>query len=397
MKILVLSFYYPPDLSAGSFRTVALVEALIEQSSSNLKVEVITTLPNRYSSFSSQAQGQENDGQLHIRRVRLPEHYSGMVDQAKAFSSYAREVFTLTKGQKYDLVYATSSRLMTAVLGAWISRRLNIPLYLDVRDIFVDTIKDVLSGKGVFLFKPIFSVLERWTINRALHVNLVSQGFEPYFKKRYPKKSFSFFTNGIDEAFLRQKIRPSSGNREASRPISVLYAGNIGEGQGLHAIIPALAQQLGERVEFKLIGDGGRRPQLKLALAGAGVSNVELVTPMSRTALFDEYLAADVLFLHLNDYDAFKKVLPSKIFEYAAMGTPIWAGVSGYAAQFLRKEVSNVAVFSPCDVEQAITVFERLDLRAAPRDAFVQRFSRKRIMRMMAADVLACMGKRAVS
>ncbi len=150
-------------------------------------------------------------------------------------------------------------------------------------------------------------------------------------------------------------------------------------------------------MKFKLIGDGGRQPQLKLALAGAGVNNVELVTPMSRKALLDEYLAADVLFLHLNDYDAFEKVLPSKIFEYAAMGTPIWAGVSGYAAQFLRKEVSNVAVFSPCDVEQAITVFERLDLRAAPRDAFVQRFSRKRIMRMMAADVLACAGERAMS
>jgi len=31
---------------------------------------------------------------------------------------------------------------------------------------------------------------------------------------------------------------------------------------------------------------------------------------------------ADVLFLHLNAYKAFEKVLPSKIFEYAATGRP---------------------------------------------------------------------------
>ena len=118
---------------------------------------------------------------------------------------------------------------------------------------------------------------------------------------------------------------------------------------------------------------------------------------MPREALIKEYLAADILFLHLNDYEAFKKVLPSKIFEYAALGKPIWAGVSGYAAQFLHEEVSNVAVFSPCDTEQALRVFEQLDIRDAPRDAFVQKFSRKLIMRAMAADILACMGQEAVS
>lgn len=392
MKILVLSFYYPPDLSAGSFRTAALVKALIKRSSS-LKIDVLTTLPNRYSSFSSQAQAQENDGQLHIHRIQLPEHHSGMVDQTKAFSVYARKVSELVKVKKYDLVYATSSRLMTAALGAWISRQLKIPLYLDIRDIFVDTIKDVLPRKVAFLFKAICSVLERWTIKRASHVNLVSQGFESYFKKRYPKQSLSYFTNGIDEEFLFQKIRISYDRLDAGRPISVLYAGNIGEGQGLHTIIPALAQQLGDRVKFKLIGDGGRRSQLKLALAGTGVNNVELVTPMSREALIKEYLAADILFLHLNDYEAFKKVLPSKIFEYAALGKPIWAGVSGYAAQFLHEEVSNVAVFSSCDAGQAITAFEQLDIRDAPRDAFVQKFSRNRIMQAMAEDLFARVGR----
>jgi len=396
-RILILSFYYRPDLSAGSFRTTALVEALLEQQTSKIKIDVITTLPNRYSSFDLQAPAQENDGQLNIRRIKLPPHQSGMFDQAKAFVSFAREVSKLAKGQHYDLIYATSSRLMTAALGARIASQTNTPLYLDIRDIFVDTIKDVLSKKVVFLLKPLFSAIELWTIKRAEHVNLVSQGFEPYFKARYPKQSLSCFTNGIDDEFLHQEFASGFSERDASKPISVVYAGNMGEGQGLHAIIPALAKRLGSRVSFKLIGDGGRRLQLANALAETGVKNVELVAPISREKLIKEYLDADILFLHLNDYDAFKKVLPSKIFEYAALGKPIWAGVSGYAAQFLDKEVSNSAVFQPCDVEHAVKAFERLVICDAPRHDFIQKFSRKLIMRMMAADVLACLGQEAVS
>ena len=61
---------------------------------------------------------------------------------------------------------------------------------------------------------------------------------------------------------------------------------------------------------------------------------MQIIDPVSRSDLFDEYKNADVLFLHLNDYAAFRKVLPSKIFEYAATGKPILAGVAGYMQNF---------------------------------------------------------------
>lgn len=391
-RILILSFYYRPDLCAGSFRTNALVEALLEQQDCP-QIDVITTLPNRYSSFNSQAQAQENDGRLSIRRIKLPTHHSGMIDQAKAFLYFAREVSTIIKGQYYDLVYATSSRLMTAALGARIARQVDAPLYLDIRDIFVDTIKEVLPRNAALLLKPFFSLIERWTINHAVHVNLVSRGFEPYFKSRYPNQSFTYFTNGIDEDFLREKFASDFADPGGRKTISVLYAGNMGEGQGLHTVIPRLALRLGDRVRFKLIGDGGRRLLLEKAIAEMGAKNVELMVPMPREALLREYLAADVLFLHLNAYDAFKKVLPSKIFEYAALGKPIWAGVAGYAAQFIRDEITNAAIFSPCDIEHALEVFEQLIVHDSPRYAFSQKFSRKHIMRTMAADVFACMNQ----
>lgn len=387
MKLLILSFYYQPDLSAGSFRTTALVKALLERLPADAHIELITTLPNRYSSFSSEAPELEEHPRLTIRRIALPAHKSGMVDQAKAFLVYAKQVRSIARNQRYDLVYATSSRLMTAALGAFIARSHKTPLYLDIRDIFVDTIKDVLPKKMIWLIKPILSLLERITITSAKKVNLVSAGFLPYFKERYPAQAYSLFTNGIDDEFLDvQTEQHNSGQEEI---LNVVYAGNIGEGQGLHNIIPQLAKQFTGRLKFQIIGDGGRLPILKEAIALAGCTNVELMSPVKRDALIQVYQSADVLFLHLNDYDAFRKVLPSKVFEYAAMGKPIWAGIAGYSASFVLEHIENAAVFPPCDVTAAVKSFESLNISTGPRAGFIEHFSRVNIMRDMSKDIIS--------
>jgi hypothetical protein len=387
MRILVLSFYFKPDLCAGSFRATALVEALAKELPSDSTIDVLTTSPNRYGSYSIEAPATEKVGKISVTRVELPAHQSGMIDQAKAFITFARAVLRLTKAKQYDLVFATSSRLMTASLGAWIARRKGVPLYLDIRDIFVDTLKDVLPKHAAMILIPFFSLLERWTLNTASKVNLVSKGFEEYFLTRYPNQRFSYFTNGIDDEFLSL---PEPNLKLPSKGIiQVLYAGNLGEGQGLHAIIPDLALRMRGRVHVKIIGDGGRREALRDALQRANVDNVELLPPMGRQQLIREYQAADVLFLHLNDYEAFKKVLPSKLFEYGAMNKPIWAGVSGYAAEFVRAEMKNAAVFHPCDAIDAECAFSALSMHTESRVDFVAKFSRMNISKVMSRDILA--------
>ena len=393
MKVLVLSFYYKPDLCAGSFRTTALVKQLLETLPEETSVEVITTLPNRYSSFSSEASEIEVQPRLTIKRIKLPKHKSGMVDQAKAFITYALGVLSLAKRGEYDLVYGTSSRLMTAVLSAVVAKKKKVPLYLDIRDIFVDTIGDVLSWKVALFLKPIFSQMERFAINRANKVNLVSYGFAGYFGSRYPNQQYSYFTNGVDEEFVSVLPNVTRSSTAVVDTATVLYAGNMGEGQGLHAIIPELAKRLEERVKFRLIGDGGRRRALEERLQELGCENVELLSPVKRETLIQEYLSADVLFLHLNAYPAFEKVLPSKLFEYAAMGKPVWAGLSGYSEQFVRSEISNAEVFLPCDVDGAVRALNRLSLQDADREGFIEKYSRDNIMHAMAKDIVSLLSK----
>ncbi len=199
-----------------------------------------------------------------------------------------------------------------------------------------------------------------------------------------------YFPNGIDDEFIPLPSRVIS-RAKAKSPYLVLYAGNLGEGQGLHAIIPSLAKAMRGQLRFRVIGDGGRKTHLKKALEEIGVDNVSLEDPVNRNALVDAYQAADVLFLHLNDYEAFKKVLPSKIFEYASTGKPIWAGVAGYAANFVEQEVENAEVFFPCDIGKAIQAFAKLQIQHTPRADFVRKYQRHAIMSALAADIVSIM------
>jgi len=370
-----------------------LVDALRERVPPESTIDVITTQPNRYASFVVEAASHEERAGVSIRRIALGRHKSGMIDQSLAFARFARGANAATVTQRYDLVVASSSRLMTAVLGAWIARQTKAKLYLDIRDIFVDTIQDVLGGIISRPVEYISQSLERFALRRAAKVNLVSPGFLEYFARRYPTQRFSCFTNGVDSEFLQAGPQTPGPlpRRAGAGTLTLLYAGNIGEGQGLHLILPMLATQLDGKVRFHVVGDGGRRPELEAALRAAGATNVTLLSPVGRERLLELYRAADVLFLHLNDYPAFEKVLPSKLFEYAALGKPVLAGVGGFSADFVREEIPNAKVFRPCDVAGALEALKGLKLEETPRSAFVAKYGRAAICRRMADDVLSLM------
>lgn len=387
MKLLMLSNYFTPDLSAGSFRMQSLVDALEPWGGNGLEVDLITTRPNRYASLRTDASPFEDRDWLRVHRIELPPHKNGMADQARAYIRYAVGVRKLTVAGNWDAVFATSSRLMTAGLGAMIARRLQIPLYLDIRDLFTDNMKELLAGSPLKLLLPAFRMIERQSFRRAARINVVSQGFADHVRAVAPSAELRIMTNGIDDLFLNPNFRKPDGNDKL--PL-VVYAGNMGEGQGLHRIIPPVASALLDKVSFRLIGDGGRRKSLEAAVADLSLNNVELLPPVPRASLLEHYREADILFMHLNDLEAFRKVLPSKVFEYAATDKPILAGVSGYAAEFLSDHLPDAEVFEPLDAHRMTQAIERL-IEAPPepdRSDFRKAFARSNIMERLSRDIL---------
>lgn len=386
-RILYLTFYFEPDLCAGSFRNSPLVKELANQADGNAVIDVLTTLPNRYSSFEAEALETEVRGNITIRRIAIPKHQSGMKDQVLSFREYYSNVKKFVKGKKYDLVVASSSRLFTAYLGYSIAKQQRIPLYLDIRDIFYDTLEDVLKGGFVkTMALPVIKKIENLTFGYATHINLISGGFKSYFE-RYSKASYSFYPNGVDDIFIDANKSPVPF-AELLEIKTIVYAGNLGEGQGLHKIVPQAAKALEGKFKFIIIGDGGAKLKLEEELLKLNVSNVELRAPVKRDELIAIYKDADFLFAHLNNYKAFEKVLPSKLFELATFPKPVIAGVGGFAAEFVKDNIDNSILFEPCNVEEFVKKMNEYEYIRLERVDFIQRFKRDTVNKEMATTIL---------
>lgn len=386
MNILFLSFYFEPDLCAGSFRNTPLFKELLNNITEDDYIHVITTEPNRYSTFQVSSLAEEIGMNYKINRVAVPKHTSGMLDQAKSFSVFYRKAFKLIKGEQFDLVYASSSRLFTAFLGRRCASKFKCPLFLDIRDIFVDTMKSIFENNKLIQIPAlmVLKLVENYTFSKATHINLVSEGFREYFSK-YKRPKFTYYTNAIDEVFMNAGL-PSK--QDVKKPYIITYAGNIGSGQGLEKVIPEAAQKLGDDYEFHIIGDGGTKPKLEECIKGMGVKNVKLMNPVARKELIEHYNASTFLFFHLNDLEAFKKVLPSKMFEYGAFDKPIIAGVSGYASKFVKENIPNHILFNPTDVDDLVKQLLEYKLKFEERKDFKKNFSRTNINQELATYIL---------
>jgi glycosyltransferase involved in cell wall biosynthesis len=394
LKLLVLSFYYEPDLSACSFRSTALVESLHKKLCEDDSIEVITTMPNRYKSLRNPALSFEENGNTKIYRIALPDYRIKFFDQAIAFITYWHGVKKIIKNQEYDLIFVTSGRFFTAFLGATIANNTKTPFYLDIRDILSDGISDVVKNRiAKFFLIPIIKSAEKFSVLSATHLNLVSKGFKDSFT--FYKGTTTFFTNGIDDTFLDNAFEKEFEFNQ-NKPKIITYAGNIGEGQGLEKIIPEAAKRLKGKYIFNIIGDGRTKRKLMKKLADLQIDNINLITPVNRNELVKYYQESDFLFLHLNNYEAFKKVLPSKIFEYGATEKPIIAGVDGYAREFVKEHLEDALIFEPTNVDEFVEVLENYKPKMISREKFVEKFSREAILDEMTDSILELIPSRRV-
>jgi len=392
VKIVFFSFYYPPDLSAGSFRSIALVRSLKEKLNTNDELHVIASQPNRYANHREEVDHVEEDGKVTIHRISVPSHNNNMISQVYTFSIFAFSAFRLSNKLKPNFLIGTTSRLMTGVLTSLSARFQHQRYFIDLRDIFSETISDLLKRKNPIIgnaIKLIFIYLEKIILNNATGVNIVSEGFSEYFQAEgVDTSNWSFFPNGVDQEFVNF---PPVSISTKDKIITILYAGNIGSGQGLETVIPKTAKILGNGYRFVVIGDGSTSPLLRSAIKNENVTNVELIPPLNRSKLYKYYSDADILFLHLNNIPAFRRVLPSKIFEYVALGRPIVAGLSGYSADFLKNNVPSAYLFNPGDYKGAVLSFQDAIVSEVSKDViskFVKKYSRAVIMDKMADHLI---------
>ena len=116
MKILFLTFYYPPDQTPGAFRSNSLVKQLLLKNP-EVEINILTSTPNRYKDFKPSVSSTYEDNLTNISRIYVRPHSGRSLDQAISYIYFVFGALKQVKNKDYDIVFATSSRLMTAVLG----------------------------------------------------------------------------------------------------------------------------------------------------------------------------------------------------------------------------------------------------------------------------------------
>lgn len=380
-KILYLSYYFSPDIRAGLYRGESFVKELARQVQRVATIDVIATRPNVQSTFNIDTPLYEEKENYTVKRIALPNHGSDRLNQLKSYLTFYRKTKKLINNTKYDLVVVSTPNLLTAYLGYNVANKNNAPLFLDIRDLFMNNIEEEMQNtvlKKVLL--PKLYKLEEKVLDYASHINLVSGGFIPYFEK-FNFKSYSTYPDGIDDLFLDT---PES-NQLPSKIKTITYSGNIGEEQGLHQIVPQAAKALGSGYCFKIIGDGNVKQQLIDKVRELGVTNVKLLPPIKREGLIDIYNQSDFLFMHLDNTYASKTELPAKTFELTAFDKPIIAGVSGFAREFIIENVVNTILFKPNNAMELVEQLKHYTYKTEPRREFIWRYSKRKIEGEMVA------------
>jgi glycosyltransferase involved in cell wall biosynthesis len=137
-------------------------------------------------------------------------------------------------------------------------------------------------------------------------------------------------------------------------------------------------------VHFLFIGDGAMKSTIMNQADQLALKNVTFLDPISKQDV-PEYLSiVDVSLAPLKKEDNFKTVIPSKIFEAAAMKKPTLLGVEGQAQEILEKYGAGIC-FEPeneADFLQKIEILQSVEFYASCQDAcenLANDFDRKKL------------------
>lgn len=389
MKILYLSFYFPPDSGPGGVRNGLIVDELAKRGSVS-GVWVVTTMPQR---FVHDHVGSEVEiDKVKIFRVNVDNNFKGVFGQALRFYKYQRFAFRLARSGGFDFVFASSSRLGTALLGALISRKLKALYYLDLRDLVCDTVKDYWPQWYLLPLRFILCILDVFSIKCAHRINVLSSAFVERIARINGAAKVSSIYHGADAQFLHvSKVFSSNSNMcmmDGPSKKLLVYAGNFGFGQGLEKFVPVISRLLSREWEIHLYGDGPKRDAL--IESSSHLDNVKIFPLVKRCDLPAVYASADMLFLCLNDKVAFRKSIPSKIFEYAASGKPVIAICSGQLRDFiLQLDLDGVHALGYENIPDLVRVVEEEDGRDYDRGAFFSKWCREAQISFLVDDVIS--------
>ena len=376
MRILFFSHYFPPEGNAPAVRTF---DHCTRWAASGHDVTVVTCAPNHprgklYPGYRNRLRRVEYvEG---VRVVRVATYLAANEGTRRRVASYLTYMVTAMLAglfeRRPDVVIATSPQFFCGWAGVLVGGLRRRPLLLEIRDLWPESIVAVDAMRSRAALR-LLEMLERRMYRAARHIVTVGDGYrERLLERGADPRRVSVVTNGVDRKrfFPREPDRALAGRLGVAGRFVVTYCGTIGLAHGLEVVLRAgrLLSERGRRdVVFLLAGDGARLRALRDAAQRQRLDNVIFAGRLDTRIIPDVLSLSDACLVHLRSSPVFTAVMPSKIFEAAAMARPVVLGVDGYARTFVENAGCGL-YFEPGNERDLAEAILRLAADAALRE-----------------------------
>ncbi len=354
MRILFLSQYFPPEPGAPAARVSELARAWVRQGH---EVTVLTAMPNHPTGivppeYRGRALVREaRDGVDVVRTWIYAAANKGRVRRSLGYASFA--LSAVLWGQLHtrrpDVVIATSPQLLCAAAGRLAAAAHGVPFVFEVRDLWPESIVAVGALAAGHPLVRALTHVEEALYRAADAIVVVTDAFRTRLAERgIDARKIAVIKNGVDLARFVPAPRDTALRARLGWQDKFVagYVGTHGMAHGLDAVLDA-AKRLGGRDDIRLlfVGEGAERARLEARAQAEGIANVRFLGVLPRDAMNEAYATLDVTLVTLRRTELFTSVIPSKIFEIAAMARPILLSVDGEARGIV--EASGGGLFVP--------------------------------------------------
>ena len=336
-RILFLTDNFPPEVNAPATRTY---EHAREWIGKGYEVTVITCTPNFphgkvYEGFKNKLISREEKEGIKVIRVwTYITVNEGFLKRILDYISFAVMAFLAGLWVRTDIILATSPQFFTAVAGRWLSFFKFKPWIMEVRDLWPESIAAVGAMNKGKIYK-FLEWIELRLYKSAKKIIVVTDTFKRKITARgIDASKIDVHKNGVILDLFEPRPKDKElmeANPQFYGKKVFAYIGTHGMAHGLSFILnslPKLQESL-PQAHFLFIGEGAEKENLLRQAEDLKLSNVTFMPFVPKHEVVRYLSLMDVALVNLKKSDTFKTVIPSKIFEAAALQKPILLGLEG--------------------------------------------------------------------
>lgn len=369
MHILLITDNFPPETNAPATRSFEHSKRWVR---AGCEVTVITGCPNfprgevfhgyRNSLFSYEV----IDGIQVLRVWSYIAPNAGVYRRTLDYLSFCiTSCIASLFVRKVDVIIGTSPQIFVAFSASLASSIKGTKWIFEVRDLWPESIIAV-TKLTKSLGMRVLSGLVDHLYCQADGIIVVTSSFQEYvLTKGVSAENICVVPNGANlEEFDLEHLRNHGHGvvYSSSKKFIVGYLGTIGLAHDLRVVIDAakiLVQKNVKNISFVIVGDGAEKDRLvDMVMENNLGSIVFFKDAVPRKEIASCLRSFDVGLVHLKDEPLFDTVVPSKIFELMASGTPILAGLRGEAKE-LVKNLKVGSTFAPGDAWELVGLIDR--------------------------------------